>query len=1059
MHRLNCIRVLCGMMAWLLYSAACSAQHTEQFVSQTLTVRDALPDNAVECIAQDRQGFMWLGTYRGAARYDGYEMVVPELHSLPAPTASFPGVKAMLPDEQGGMWFATNGNGVYYRSPDGQFYNYLDNRWATAFLKVGNALWVGTTHGLYKLDLSDHQISAPLLENERIQAMILLANGNVLIGTQYGLYQLNPHEATSTRLYDVSVWSLYAEHERIWIGTQRGLALYQPATKQVEEWFLLDRINDIQALKHSHGNTLPLLWLATNQQGLVLFEPHSKKIVSQFKRELNNPHSLGSDRVWKVFYDRSEVLWVATQKGVSKIIAHSFKNLPYPAKEASWPTEPRGVGVLHESRVGDYWIGTDSGGLIRLQPNGQKTLYHSNAAKPFRITHDRVHDVLEDDEGNIWISTYHGLNKIEFRTQRISYYFHDGKDPNSLSDNLLGMLYQDRDKQLWIATDEGGVNIFDPKKGRFRHIKPDPKNPQSLLHKTVISVYQTKNGIVWLGTPAGLSLYDPKTEQFVKHYTPQFNTNHSLSHPKVRAIYQDNAGIVWLGTDGGGLDRLEFIDGQEKFTHYGKEHGLLYPAIMAIEPDDKGRLWLATNAGLVLFDPKTERFRHFNEADGLNISSFSTQSHLRTKQGSILLGGPEGIIEFNPNNVEDSNYYPPLVVTESKILGQPVKLSRIQKLFYQDKMISFTFAALDYRAPKRHQYAYKLEGFDTKWVFAGYNREAIYTNLPQGNYTLRVKATNSEGVWDEKGMSIPISVLPPPWLTWWAYTIYGFALFSALAFYARYHRWQLAQKQRLVEQSQTIAKQERELNHLKDRALAQAGHELRGPISSMVLGIDFILKKYGVHMEEELCEFLQRIKASALRMDEMVRAILDFSKIERGHVSLHMQAVDLTAPIKHMLWQMEVRLASDKKHRTIEIVNHINEHIPAVYADSRWLEHALWSIFDNAMKYTESGSIEIKTQKILRTLGEKTTDYLAIEVLDTGMGMAAEDLETIFEPFARLAKAKNERGVGLGLTITKRLIELLGGAVRVESVLNQGSKFTIELPIYDPVVHGPRSGI
>ncbi|MCJ8322147.1 MAG: ATP-binding protein, partial [Colwellia sp.] len=420
--------------------------------------------------------------------------------------------------------------------------------------------------------------------------------------------------------------------------------------------------------------------------------------------------------------------------------------------------------------------------------------------------------------GNLWIGTYDsGLNHFNPKTQKFTHYRHQPGDANSLSDDNIMSLLEDSQGNLWVGTG-GGLNQFNPKTQQFTHYRNQAGDVNSLSDDDVWSFIEDSQGDFWVGTRGGLNHFNPKTQQFT-HYHHQAGDANSLSDDNVYSLLEDSQGNLWVGTpDGLNL----FNKNTANFTHFTTKNGLPNNVIYRIEEDKQGNIWLSTNQGLSRMNPKAETFRNYDVGDGLQSNEFNGGASFKSKNGELFFGGINGFNRFTPENIIDDKQAPIVLITamfllnesvpivpllsnhnpileqstETKLLTissssnavdelegfsltQAIHVTKAITLTYKDNIIAFEFAALHFSNPTKNQFAYQLVGWDKDWVSTDYkNRRATYTNLPNGDYTFRVKASNADGYWNEDGASLKITVLPPPWKTWWAYTLYGLFLLT-----------------------------------------------------------------------------------------------------------------------------------------------------------------------------------------------------------------------------------------------------------------------------------------
>ncbi|MCB9125801.1 MAG: GGDEF domain-containing protein [Caldilineaceae bacterium] len=843
---------------------------------ERLGLEDGLSQNAVLAMLQDRHGFLWFGTQDGLNRYDGYTFVVYKNDPDDSNSLSLNSVLALHEDDDGTLWIGTWGGGLNHFDPQSNLWlryrhddadaTSLCGDTVTALLDDGaGTLWVGTNEGglcafdretrtftPYRHDPAD---PASIAANA-VSTLALDKDGALWVGTGgfgipgAGLDRLDRSSGIFTHFrHDVldaeslssnTISAVLPDSDgTLWVGTGgfsltgAGLNHLDPATGRAVRY----RHNPAEPASLASDDIIDLyrdsagdLWIGTwgggvdrlpKQEGTASFVHH--------RHDAYRPTSLSADIVWSMLEDRSGVFWFGTiNGGISKINPQVqrfglYRN--HPENEHSLGFDV--VGAFHEDRAGGIWIGLWGGGLDYFdRATGEFTHYRSDPVIEGGLTNDTISAIFEDEAGNIWIGSFDGLFKLDRTTGAFTHFTNDPTEPNSLVNDSVYRIASAGDGRLWLGT-LGGLDLFDPAAGTFTHFLHDDADPASLPDNQVTALYHARDGRLWLGTwHGGLAYLDPAAwadgeVRFVS-YQHDPDDPSSLSDNSVWAIHEDHTGGLWVGTQVG-LNRLD--GGGRTFTRYREKEGLPNNAVLCIEEDQRGYLWIATNNGLAHFNTVLPSFRSFDERDGLQSNEFNSGACLRSRNGELYFGGVHGFNVFQPDDIQRNPAPPPVVITSFSIFNQPAPVDLTGKtpidLTYDESFIAFEFAALDYHAPQKNRYAYKLEGFDEGWVDAGSRRYAGYTNLPGGEYLFRVRGSNNDGTWNEAGVAIPLRVTPPVWQTGW---FRGGAVFMMMMLLVGGIGWRInnirVQNRRL---ERTVAEQTAELRReIEQRQQAEA---------------------------------------------------------------------------------------------------------------------------------------------------------------------------------------------------------------------------------------------
>jgi PAS domain S-box-containing protein len=749
---------------------------------------------------------MWFGTQDGLNKYDGYTLTVYRHLRSDPDSLSNNTITALYQDRAGTLWIGTTVGLDSFSGGAARFTHYPDvqEEISVIYEDATGLLWIGTYgSGLYQYDRTTHQfvqyMPDPANPNSLSDGAVLSiyedGSGTLWLGTaDGGLNAFDPATRTFTHYQNDPANSNSLSYDRVttiyedrvgvfWIGTGfpydvevGGLNAFDRDSGQFTRY--LHDPNDRHSLSNNHVRSIykdqaGTLWIGTDE-GLNVFD-RSTNTFTGFHHDPLNPHSLSGDTITAIYEDRTGTLWFGTDgAGVNEYTRVKEKFARYQPD----PLDPNSlsssaVGAITQDHDDVLWIGVPGEGLDSLdRVTGQFVNYSHNPDNPGSLSNNNARALYVDHEGTLWVGTSRGLDRLE-RTpaDKFIHYAHDPDDLASLGPGAVKAILEDHTHTLWIGTEEpASLNKFDRTSETFTRYEHDSDNPDSFINTYGIrAIYEDRAGDLWLGTYDGLVHFDRETQKFAR-YEHDPDDPHSLSSDFVWDIHQDSDGILWVAT-AGGLDRFDQTTGQ--FSVYTMEDGLANDNVMCILADERGYLWLGTDGGLSEFNPQTETFTNYDESDGLASNVVMLAACHQSKSGEMFIGTLNGFNAFYPADVKDNPHVPPIVLTAFRKFDQVVEfdapLSEVEEitLSYRDNFFAFEFAALDYTDPAKNQYAYMLEGFDKDWVNCGTRRYASYTNLPPGEYTFRVKGTNNDGVWNESGHAVKVTITPPFWATWW----------------------------------------------------------------------------------------------------------------------------------------------------------------------------------------------------------------------------------------------------------------------------------------------------
>ena len=970
---------------------------------------NSLPDDGIRALYEDSAGGFWVGTVGGLCRFDRVKGICAATYRNDAndPTSlSDNDVRAIAVDRNTDlMWLGTRNHGVSILDrATGRFTQYPYDP------KVPGSVSNGAVNSIYQDDA-----------------------GTIWLSTRGGLDRFDPQTKSFTAYHPVA-------------GDSHSLA------------------NDYVAM--AYQDRAGRFWIASNG-GLARFDRTGGTFVN-YHHDEGDPASLSNDLINTnaLYQDPTGAIWIGTgYNGVSRLAGEAAKF----ATIRNSPNNPNSLGSnvvtsLKYDSAGNLWVGTGTG-LDRF--DGQTFQHYVNDSKdPTSISAGPSRHVVQDSQGTIWCGAYGG-GLSRFDGDHFVGYRHDPNNGNSLGSDIVSSLVADKKAGVWIGLEGGGDDFFDGQ--TFTHYRTVKSDPSALPDAYSQPLFADTDGSVWFGTVSwGIARFNPTTRTFADYLLdPALPGNQSANW--VTAASSDGAS-VWVGSITG---LFQFDLATKAFTkHYTVDDGLPSNNIVGVLSDGRGGLWISTDKGLSRFDVKSGSFRTYDALDGLQGNDFSKVTHAIAPDGQLAFGGVDGFSTFYPDRLADNPDAPSVVLTDFQVfnksapfgakdspLSRPINVATDISLNYDQSVFRIEFAALGFSTPDKNQYAYKLDGFDKDWVYTdSSHRTATYTNLNPGDYTFRVKASNNDGVWNQQGIALKISISPPWWEMLWFRLMLGLALI-ALAFAAYQFRVRsLRQRNRTLEGLVTarthdlaVAKEAAEAaNQAKTAFLANMSHELRSPLTAILGQSERLLRLPSLTADVRSSLVVMLRSGSHLR--DLVNQVLDLSKVEAGAVTLQEVPFDIGS-LASELDDMFGYAASTKN---VRLTTDVAADVPrALSGDVLKLRQVLINLLGNAVKFTPSGEVALRVTRAQSdaesgaTVDDSATARcrLLFSIEDTGVGIGEEELPSIFDTFTQAQAGRQSReGTGLGLTISKTYVELMGGKLDIQSEMNHGTKVAFELP-------------
>lgn len=1059
--------VLLGLLSIPTHAAALRFEHI--VTEKNLSIAET------NVIFQDSIGYMWFGGSNGLAKYNGHSFTVYHHDAADSRSISHNYIWRIIEDADKQLWIATpNGLNRYNRETDdfdsfteveGGFNDASSNDVYTIYEDTLGNFWLGTRDGLQLFD----------------------KNTQAITPFQYT-------RKNNSRLNQRTVISIFEDKSgKLWIGTENdGLNILNRKEKTLDRYPLGDDDTLIRGIRDIKQDASGDLWLATNS-GLFRFNP-DKNIFRHYTHNPNDPTSISNNRIWSLYIDSRDMLWIATDQGglneydrkkdsfihhrhtpydntsinsdqVRDVLEDSNGNywvalfpsgVDYINRSTSSfeilrndPANPsslnhNAVTAIHPYKDGKFWIGTEGGLNLYDRKNNTFKHYVHSSADTDSLGANAVLAIEKDSNGDFWFGTWSGgLNKYNANTETFTRYMPNSHDGNSVSGTQIWTLLSDSEGLLWIGSQEGFIDRYNPKTKQFTHFKAEPDNPNGLGDQFIRTIYEDRAGTVWIGSLVGLNRYNRETNTFSR-YLNSPNNPYSLVNNYVIAIFEDSKNRLWLGTQGG----LSFLNKKNgRFTNFTVYDGLPNNTVTSIQEDTNGRLWLSTLNGVSRFDPEQKKFLNYYYVNGLAGNIMNKNATLFTNEGELYVGSTQGITIIKPNTIVENSTAPPLQITDFKIYNESVKpgdsteilvkdisLTKKISLSYDHSMFTIDFAALNFQSPELNQYKYTLQGFDQGWVDSGNRHTATYTNLNSGKYVFKFIGSNNDGVWAKEPVELEINIQPSPWETPSAKIGYVLIFIFLIWQFLRSQKKKIA----LIQEKEQVSRL-KSIDKIKDEFLANTSHELRTPLNGIIGLTEVLIDDTTGQISELARHQLKTIAASGRRLSSLINDILDFSKIKSNGLELEIQSLEFSAICRSVV--MITAPLADRKN--IKILTEIPDDLPPVLADENRVQQILYNLIGNAIKFTDSGYIRI--------YANFDEEFVTISIEDSGIGISPDEQERIFESFSQAqgSASREHEGTGLGLSVAKNLVELHKGQISVLSESGKGSTFSFTLPISD----------
>lgn len=1042
-----------------------------QFSNKYYTLDDGLSQVIITDLMLDQEGFVWVATQDGLNRFDGHDFKV--YTASKTDSTSIPGnlIYRLFDDSKGRIWVGTFGKGLCIYNKEQDSFQRIElehstrkNEIITGIIEDGQGnIWVSSrVSGLHRFEITEdqHFKQSNYLSDKEINALYLDLKGNIWAGAINGqLFHINPDDEKSfdsdpVTTIERQIYAFFDNGKNLFIGANGGLFIYDYQTSQTTNYKLgKDQFSPVRVISSFLKSEETSLWIGTDI-GLFLFDTEKLNVLNIIEASEDESIGLSNSKVTAILQLPENRLLVGTTKYLNSFDFNEpyFKNIS---------KDKRGKHLLNDNMIfavlkheDDLWVGTSNGGLNLIR-NGKTYYFKENQHIESSISGSLVRRICLDEKNQrLWLATTSGLSMIDLRSfdpdkPTFVNFKHNSSDKNTINDNYLKDIVLDARGNLWGAAYNKGIfrlEYFKNDSIKIVRYKNEIENSNSLISDAAHCIRSWDNNI-WIGTQNGLSKLSFEKNSYLNpvfsHFYSDESIDKSLSHDWIYDVEIDKRKRVWVATRNG----LNLLTGKNEFESWTVQKQFPNAVVYCVLEDFYNDLWLSTNDGIVRFDIDKNEFTHFGYNDGIQNREFNIHAKYRDQKGNIYLGGIEGLTYFNPedlNRIENSKplYFSELKVKDKIITPEKIKNNILTKSISNTKSLALKhnqfpfylrFSSIDFRQQRNVDFAYKLLPIDDEWNTLKEPEIQLLTLSP-GDYTLLINGFSRGKEWDEMPLQMNLSIVPPWWATWWAYLMYAVLLgLFILGFY----RFQLSRKLALAERNRL-----QEIDTLKNSLYTNITHEFRTPLT-VILGTANSLKEKKEYKDpEQIDKSLKMIERNGQKLLRLVNEMLDLAKLESGHLELELIQADIIPYIKY-LGESFQSLAHEKN---IQLTVYSETDNLTMDFDTTKIASIVSNLLSNAIKFTpEKGKIFTH----LKTIEKDNQSFLYIKIKDEGYGIPAKELKYIFNRFYQADQSHTRRseGSGIGLALTKELVDLMKGEITVNSKLKKGSEFIVLLPV------------
>ncbi|APQ19304.1 histidine kinase [Maribacter hydrothermalis] len=1030
-----------------------------------------MSQSSATVLLEDKFGFIWVGTRNGLNRYDGQDFEI-FTKSLDGKTGLMHEYIVALYEDDENILIGTNyGLSLYDRSLNivtpfpfkNQGQSIKNTRFQTV-TKINETLWLGTeSEGLYtynpesgKLNhfsLPDDHIKVENPRINQITNVFKLDNNRILVVATYNILVMNNNLEIVRDIQETDeiITAIQIKNNNFLLGTGDGSLIELNVNPNSELILKKKAISPGFGIRSLAQNITKDIWIGTENNGLYIYN-NDLNFIQHIEYSASRPNSISGNSIWSLLCTRNGIMWVAPYKSGLNFYDPEYYKFTHINSDPfnSHSLSNKLVNCFLEDVNGNLWIGTDGGGLNYW--NRALDSFEHYSLKNKTLNSDVILSVIQTKEDELWAGTWtNGITVFNTKTKK----FKELNTENSfLNSNIIVDFLKDKKGRIWIINYFAGVQIFDPKTNTHENISLTSEIDGSEIN-SIYKIFEDDEGHIWIGTlNSGLF---KMTDRNGTWETVHYSIENSLSNNFINTIIQDNTNTIWVGTQGG-LNKYQ--PKSDSFLAITELEGLKNDAIKGIIDDHDNHLWLSTENGIIKYDTGSSETINYEVGEGLQSKEFIASSTLTTSKGEYVFGGINGFNIFSSSDVEKRKDTLTLFISGLKIFNRPVlpndnfgvlekDISQLDSLTfsYDQSVINFDFKALTFRHPESVNYAFFLEGFEKDWNYVGNNPTATYTNLNPGEYTLKIKSTNSDGVWIDNEIDLHITITPPYWQTWWFQFLMAVLVFLLLyiAYYIKLKT--IKGTQRKLELK--VGERTKELQHQKNKLLEAAdnlkskneeiqrftfavSHDLKSPLGNIKGLASLIPLEMELEKNPNVVEYLSLIDISCNNMNELIADITEIARL--GKIENKNELLNTNEILNLSRNLIESKLQKENIKLTVA------ENLPEIFGDRKRIIQVFSNFLDNAIKYMGN-----QPNPKITVNFEDNGDYTTFLIQDNGSGMDELDLKKLFTPFERFHD--HVEGAGLGLYMVKQIAASHNGTITATSKgKNQGSTFKFILP-------------